>query len=347
MSTFNQLIEQHWRHPYWWLTLILLPLSWLFALVVFLRGLFFKYRLFSRKKLPIPVIIIGNINVGGVGKTPILMYLATQLTNKGIKVGIISRGYGRKNTETLLVNQNGDSTRYGDEPLMIAQKTNVPVAVSTSRYEAGMLLLQNHPDLEFIFSDDGLQHYGLDRDKEILVVSEKLGFGNCHLLPQGPLRESIRRLKHVDAIICTDPQKLENKLLNSILTQSKKPLFYSTLKIEEAYQLSNPKNKCIVSQLGKQYQNIAALTGIGAPQKFYDTLSAQSLEPKAFFSFPDHHHFCFENIPQNFDLIITTQKDATKLKKLSAANIWVLPITVEINPNLADWLIESFRNKLD
>lgn len=345
MSGLNNLIERHWQHPYWWLSILLLPLSFVFSLIIFLRSFLFRAKILAIKNLPIPVVIVGNINVGGVGKTPILITLATQLTQKNLKVGIVSRGYGRKNKQTLLVDPKGDSSIYGDEPLMIAQKTGVPIAVSTSRYEAGLLLLKNHPDLSLILSDDGLQHYALARDIELLVVNQKLGLGNGYLLPQGPLRESPSRLKKVSAIICTDRHNNKNPSLDQVIHMANKPLFSSQLFVEEAYRLDIPEQTAPLSQLAEKYHDIAALAGIGVPQKFYDTLQTHGVKPKAFFSFPDHHDYREEDLPKDFDIIITTQKDATKLQAFGLKNLWVLPISVEIEPNLTDWLIRALENK--
>ncbi len=342
MSVVSRLIQRHWQKPRWWLSLLLLPLSWLFAVVVGLRRFLYQKKIRPSQKLAVPVVIVGNINVGGVGKTPVLMSLIHQLTQRSIKVGVMSRGYGRTSRGTLLVHPEGSAGEYGDEPLMIAQKTGVPVAVSGSRYEAGMCLLQTHPDLDIILSDDGLQHYALQRDIELVVVSQKLKFGNGSLLPQGPLREPISRLHTANALVLTDGQVAEQPELLEPLKTSQLPVFDCTLTPAHFYPLNQPRQQQPATAF-TQNNNIVALAGIGAPQKFFDTLHSLGIIPKHYLSFPDHHDYYRDDIPDGFDFILTTEKDAVKLRTFDLANVWIVPVDATIKPDLGDWLIRQLQ----
>ncbi len=338
MSLISQKIQQHWQIPCWWLSIILCPLSWIFGLIALLRRFAYQHHIFKSQNLPVPVVIIGNIYVGGTGKTPVLIELANQLDKFGIKTGIVSRGYGRQNQETLIVDPNGSAKQYGDEPLMIAQQTKAPVAVSRSRFEAGQLLLQHYPDTQLIISDDGLQHYALDRQLEIAVINQKIGLGNTNLLPNGPLREPASRLNNVQALIITDAP--DKKLPQGVTPSSNANIFYSSIKPQRFYSLHAPDQQQPAEYFSR-FPRIAAMAGIGQPEKFLTTLHELNIHPSEFFPFPDHHHYQTSDIPKDFDVILTTQKDAVKLQSITSDNIWVLPVSVTIEPDFSSWVKTS------
>jgi len=182
---------------YW----LLIPFSIIYCLVVFIRKTMYRLGVFKSWRAPVPVIIVGNLSVGGNGKTPVVVYLVEQLLAKGYRVGVVSRGYGGKSSSyPVIVTKETSASIVGDEPVLVYQRTGVPFAVAPKRSDAVKALLANHP-IDIIITDDGLQHYSLERDIEIVVVDGKRGFGNGWYLPAGPMRESRSRLNNVDYLI--------------------------------------------------------------------------------------------------------------------------------------------------
>lgn len=180
---------------------MLLPLSWLFALLTLLRRLAYQKNWLKSHALPVPVIIVGNIHVGGSGKTPVVIWLVQQLKQQGYHPAVISRGYGGTAKLATAVNAISDPKVVGDEPVLIANRCDCPMWVGADRVNVGLELLKAHPDCDVIISDDGLQHYRLKRDVEIAVIDAENYLNNANLLPAGSLRESIDRLNTVDAVI--------------------------------------------------------------------------------------------------------------------------------------------------
>lgn len=195
------MIEKIWsgESPLWRL---LLPLSWLYGLVSGAIRLCYKLKLKRAWRAPVPVVVVGNLTAGGNGKTPVVVWLVEQLQQRGIRVGVVSRGYGGKaESYPLLLSADTTTAQAGDEPVLIYQRTGAPVAVSPVRSDAVKAILAQHPDVQIIVTDDGLQHYRLARDVEIVVVDGVRRFGNGWWLPAGPMRERAGRLKSVDAVI--------------------------------------------------------------------------------------------------------------------------------------------------
>ena len=335
MKKLEQMLLRQWQKP-GCLSLVLLPLSILFALISSYRRQAYEAGWLKIQKLPVPVVIIGNINVGGTGKTPILIALANDLKNAGIHVGIISRGYRRSSTETLIVRTGDKTEQYGDEPVLIAQKTGLPVAVSSNRYQAGIRLMQHDPEIELILSDDGLQHYALGRDLELVTVNTQYEFGNRGLLPYGPLREPVSRIARADALIFTNAPKADwHPTLPD--THASHTVFISQLKTAEFYQLSQPQHKKTAADLAKQ-EAVTALTGIANPQNFFSTLEQMGIHPQKCIAFPDHYSYQPEDIPADCGTILLTEKDAVKIQPFASDNMWVLPVNATINPDLSEWV---------
>ncbi|MEQ1667652.1 MAG: tetraacyldisaccharide 4'-kinase, partial [Sulfuriferula sp.] len=180
---------------------LLIPLSWLFFSITALRRLAYRLHLLTTHQLPVPVIVVGNISVGGTGKTPLVIYLAQQLQQRGWRVGIISRGYGGTASTPTAVTPDSNPLVVGDEPLLIARRTQCHLWIGRDRPAAARALLAAHPEVNVIISDDGLQHYALARTLNIAVIDGARGFGNARLLPAGPLRESVSRLSSMNAIV--------------------------------------------------------------------------------------------------------------------------------------------------
>jgi tetraacyldisaccharide 4'-kinase len=282
------------------------------------------------QRLPVPVVVIGNITVGGVGKTPLVIYLAQALRSRGYVPGIISRGYGGAG-ETLEVFVDSDPRTTGDEPLLIRRRSGCPVVVGRDRFAAGKLLLSLHPELDLVLSDDGLQHYRLARDIEMAVM-DSTSLMNRWLLPAGPLREPLSRLNEMDALVGngTDASSISGV-----------PFFRMTTRAGIFYRADDPD--CRLAGADFSGQRLHAVAGIGRPQRFFDTLLAMGMEftPHAF---PDHHIYRAEDLCLDGDVILTTEKDAVKLEALRLAlPVWVLPLEITVEPDLAVFIVEKLN----
>ena len=331
--------EQFWMTV--WLSrgfiaVLLYPLSLLFRLIVAIRKFCYRIGISKTTKLPVPVIVVGNIFVGGTGKTPFVIWLAQTLRNAGFTPGIISRGYGAKNSLPQLVDtQTAQASDVGDEPLLIALRTQCPLAVCRNRVAAGRFLLDKHPHVNIIISDDGLQHYALARDMEILLFDGR-GAGNQWMLPAGPLREPPSRRGDF-TVINGHNYPAPN---NPIYTDN---MFLMQLKTITAEQLTCRSNKKALSDIrGK----ITAAAGIGNPARFFASLKSQHL---SFDELPLPDHFSFAENPFKditSETILITEKDAVKCAQLtelmSDPRIWVVPAVVEIDNNvLANKIVEK------
>lgn len=313
---------------------LFLPFALLFGAISSARRWLFMMGWKSSLKLPVPVIVIGNLTAGGAGKTPLTIALAQSLVQKGWKVGIVSRGYGGKNSSPLAVEVDANPAQTGDEPILLRRASGVPVFVCRDRFAAGKALLAQHPDINLILCDDGLQHYRLARDLELCVVDGARGFGNRLLLPAGPLREPVYRLNRVDAVV-----------MNGAGRAPEHPhVFQMQLQPGEFYRLDAPEQRCSVSELVGH--PLTAVCGIGNPQRFFRTLRDLGLEFTEQ-AMPDHHVFSAADLPAQ-GLVIVTEKDAVKLAHLPEcrgnARILVLPVSATISPDLADWITERLHH---
>ena len=324
-------IEQHWQR-FTPVSALLTPLSALFGGIAALRRQAFKLGLSRQHDLPVPVVVVGNISVGGTGKTPLTIQLARRLCQLGYHPGIISRGYGGSATEPTVVYPDSNPDQVGDEPVLIARHTALPVVVCRDRAAAGHALLKAHPECNLLLCDDGLQHYPLARDVEIAVVDGARGFGNGLLLPAGPLREPQSRLQQVDAIVL-------NGFGQPTLPQ--RPVFQMHLTGGECYRLSAPHETRPASDfIG---HNVIAVAGIGHPERFFMQLRGVGLQPRCY-AFPDHHQFTPEELAfPGCDFVLLTEKDAVKCAGFKDDRIWVFPVSAEIEPDLAQFVVEKLR----
>lgn len=298
---------------------LLLPLSWLFALLAALRRALYRYGVFSSTRLPVPVIVVGNISVGGVGKTPLVVYLAEQLRAAGYYPGILSRGYGGQQTGEVA--PDSDPIQVGDEPVLIAQRSACPVWVHPLRAESGRALLQAYPQTDVLICDDGLQHYAVQRDIEIAVVQRPSGLGNGRLLPAGPLRELLSRLQHVDVIV-------ETGQLPS--APVKQPCFQQLLHAGQWTAVSDFSSQATLQT--QNQQPLLAIAGIGHPHRFFDSLSAMGLvfETRVF---ADHYAYTEQDFRDaSGKTILMTEKDAVKCRHLGLRDAWFLPVSAEVVP---------------
>ncbi len=325
--------EYFWMHI--WLgrsilAILLYPLSLLFRGITTLRQFAYQSGLLKSTKLPVPVIVVGNIFVGGTGKTPIVIWLVQILRDAGFTPGVISRGYGSSNKQPQSVDPcSSQATDVGDEPLLIAIRTQCPLVVCRKRVAAAQYLLAEHPETDIIISDDGLQHYALARDIEILVFDGR-GAGNQWMLPAGPLREPPSRRGDF-TIINGHNYPAPN---NPIYTDS---MFLMQLKIITAEQLADRSNVKMLSDIkGK----ITVAAGIGNPARFFASLKEQ-LPDFEEMPLPDHYSFA-ENPFRNTasETILITEKDAVKCAQhpelMADHRIWVVPATVEIDNHLLE-----------
>ena len=302
-------IDKLWygNHPLKWM---LLPISWGYRLIVGVRRWYLQR--FCQVRYSVPLIVVGNLTVGGVGKTPLVIALAQQMQQKGLKVGIVSRGYGAKIKDyPYEIQLNDVAELVGDEPLMIARKTNCPVVISPVRTNAVDYLLEKH-QVQIIISDDGLQHYRMGRTIEIAVIDGTRGLGNGLCLPAGPLRESESRLKQVDFVIANGGVWGEAYRMNLV------PGEITKLSTQETVS-----SNFIVG-------SIAAVAAIGNPQRFYSTLSQLGIEFTAY-SYPDHYQFKSNDLNYEESSIIMTEKDAVKCFSFSSDKMYYLPVEAQLD----------------
>ena len=328
------------NHP---LKYLLLPLTLLFFISVKLRAYLFKLKLISKQTSKTPVIVIGNISVGGTGKTPFIMCLAMQLKQAGIKVAIVSRGYGRKGTQKIAfldATKNtpitkGSTLEHGDEPVLIFTKTQTSVVIASKRADA-CAFVDQHCDADVILSDDGMQHYQMARAKEWCLLDQQRGFGNKCLLPAGPLREPMSRLNTVDAVI------QQNN--NNAFAEGDKAFY---LALSNAYLLSNPKQTQALNAF--KNKDCIAMAGIANPSRFFNALSEQGLTITGH-AVADHYDFSQSDFEQwdSAKIIFITEKDAIKCSQFDLPNVWVVPVNVLLSPALEQTiahLIEDIQHK--
>ncbi|MBK7357012.1 tetraacyldisaccharide 4'-kinase [Propionivibrio sp.] len=320
----------------------LLPLSWLFRLMVWVRYALYRCGVLRSYRLPVPVIVVGNLTVGGSGKTPLVLWLVDRLRELGWRPGIVSRGYGGAAAGVQSVGVASDVAVVGDEPLLLARRAGVPVSTGRDRVAAGQALLAGHPECNVIVSDDGLQHYRLQRAVEIAVFDGR-GPGNSRLLPVGPLREPLRRLSRVTAVVWNSAPPGQGKEAGSDL-----PKFEMRLVGQRFHSLLDARRFCAAEDLhGKR---LFAMAGIGDPNRFFAHLKALGLEFEAH-AFPDHHEYKAADLAfAREGVLLMTEKDAVKCAALASGVAWVLPVEAQIvsassGPTLLDIILEKLDGR--
>lgn len=321
----RNLVEQWYspRAPLW-----LLPLSWLFSLLVRLRRLAYRSGVFRSERLPVPVIVIGNISVGGAGKTPLVVWLVKQLQLAGYRPGIITRGYGGQAQQwPQQVTPESDPVMVGDEPVLLAQRCGCHIVAAPDRVAAARALLQNSA-CDIVISDDGLQHYRLQRDVEIVVVDGARRFGNGHLLPAGPLREPLSRLQQVDHVVANGAaQSGEVKM---------------QLVPGRLISLSDDNRSAALAEF--HGQQVHAVAGIGNPGRFFELLKNSGLSVIEH-PFPDHHGFAAGDLSFGDDLpVLMTEKDAVKCRPYADGRMWYLPVEAQLDESFARSLMQRIKN---
>ena len=306
----------------------MVPLGLVYRSISQFRRFLYFAGVLKRHNLPVPVIVVGNITVGGTGKTPLIIWLAQWLKANGFKPGIISRGYGgRAETWPQRVAPDSDVKRVGDEALVIAKHAGCPIAVGPVRVEAAESLLK-HEHCDVILSDDGLQHYAMARDIEIAVVDGERLFGNGRCLPAGPLREPRDRISKVDFVVVNGPRTEAGQFSMHLDGHSAVNLVSGEVKPLPAFAMT----RC------------HAVAGIGNPGRFFKLLEAAGITFKAH-TFPDHYAFQADDIAFNAEPVLMTEKDAVKCTAFATNTHWYVPVGATVEPGFADQLLYLLREK--
>jgi tetraacyldisaccharide 4'-kinase len=293
----------------------LLPLTWIYCAVVGVRRLAYRWKVLRTQRLPIPVIVVGNVTVGGTGKTPLIAWLAEFLRIQGYRPGLVARGYGGAARHwPQQVRADSDPRTVGDEPVLLTRLTGCPMAVAPDRVAAARALLE-HSDCDVILSDDGLQHYALGRDIEIAVIDGVRRFGNRWCLPAGPLREPVSRLASVDLVV-------SNGLAGS-------NEFAMAVQVADAVNLVTGERRRLDTFRG---QRIPAIAGIGRPERFFEALRREGLDIEAH-AFPDHHAYRFEDLAFADGALLMTEKDAVKCRRFAQAQYWAVTTRTVLPPD--------------
>lgn len=309
------------------LAALLLPLSGLFCLLVQLRRSAYRAGLLASARLDARVIVVGNITVGGTGKTPLVLALTRCLRDAGYRVGILSRGYrGRARDWPLPVTPSSDPAQVGDEAVLLARNSGVAVYAGADRVAAGRALLAASP-CEVLICDDGLQHYALSRDLEIAVVDASRGHGNGHCLPAGPLREPVSRLRTVDALVYQG--------------EAAPGAFGMRLQAGSAARLGDPADTRPLAAF--RGERVHAVAGIGHPQRFFSALRAAGLDIEEH-RFPDHHAFRPADLAfADRRAVLMTGKDAVKCAGFAPAHWWSVAVEAHLDAALVAWLLDSLK----
>lgn len=327
--------------PFWyqrlrWWAWLLYPFAFLFWTINSIRYWLFKSGILKRYKSTLPVIVVGNISVGGNGKTPFVIWLCTLLIKKGYKPGIVSRGYGGKSKQyPLLVEHGVTGSQAGDEPVMIFKRLGIPIVVDPVRSQAVKYLAQKC-DVDIIITDDGLQHYALQRDIEIVIIDGKRRFGNEKIMPMGPLRERLSRLNRVDYIISNGQSNLPLADENKLNTQEVTMLLVA----EKCERVDGHHGELNATE------PVNACAGIGYPQRFFDSLKDQQFNLENTQSFPDHHAFIESDLEEfgNSLPLLMTEKDAIKCKNFAKVNWWYMPISAQLPPEFEKKLLTKIKD---
>jgi tetraacyldisaccharide 4'-kinase len=340
-----RLIEKVWfeKHPAkFYLVPLLLPLTGLFWLLSRFRKLFYKLNIKRTQAVDCPIVVVGNIGIGGNGKTPVVIYLVEQLKAQGVKVGVISRGYGSKaETYPYVLTDASIAAESGDEPLLIYRRCKVPVAVGVNRVAAANRLISQ--GCQIIISDDGLQHYALARDYEICVIDSERLFGNGLLLPSGPLREGISRLNSVDHVIFNG--KLDDVSINTVNIMTP----YQTMILRGLRVCNLLSGEYIdLSTFVNQHKTVEAIAGIGNPNRFFNYLLELGFTLRQQQSFDDHQAYYADEL-KNFTTdtpLLMTEKDAVKCYTFGEKNWWYLPVDAEFTGNDNNKLVADIMQLL-
>jgi tetraacyldisaccharide 4'-kinase len=337
-----------------WAEILLRPVEAAFSAAVRLRAALYAAGLKRRVVLPVPVIVVGNITVGGTGKTPLLIWLCARLAERGYSPGIVSRGYGGRSAAwPRRVEPGADPREVGDEPVLIAERTGAPVAVGPDRVAAAELLLsvpgtsaRSPPEasasflpeargVDVLLSDDGLQHYRLARTVEIAVVDGKRGLGNGRCLPAGPLREPAARLERVDAIVVNGGDGAGVEL------PSESRVFKTGLEPNGVYRLRGER-RVLADFAGRR---VHAVAGIGHPERFFEMLERHGLDVVRH-PLPDHAEIRLADLDYGGEPVLVTEKDAVKCRTFAGEHVWCVAVDLCFDPGEGEALVDLSIDRL-
>ena len=322
MGAVAKLLLRSWYTPTW-VTPLFIPVSVLYRAFMAVRGLLYQSGVFKIQDFDVPIIVVGNLTVGGTGKTPLLIHLSKELMAHGFKPGVVSRGYGTKGPYPVQVTSNTDVLRSGDEPLLIARSLDVPVVVDPDRVNAVREILKTG-SVDIVLSDDGLQHTRLGRQLEIVVIDGKRGLGNGLLLPAGPLRELPKRLNTVNVVVRHGgtPKPGESSLETSL---------------GAVVNINDGRESTLASFEGKQ---CVVITAIANPDRFFQQLSDEGLQFECV-EFSDHYYFSFKDLKryQN-STVLMTEKDAVKCQVLAGPDWWQVGQNVRTGGQVVETVLQ-------
>ena len=351
MRSIHEILNRQYYKKSSWI-LILLPLSFIYFLIIYFRIWAYRIGIFKSIKMDVPVVVIGNITIGGTGKTPLVIWLLERLIKKGMKPGLICSGYNSNAKSPKEVLLDSKVSNVGDEALMIKLRfkknynKDIPIFVGKRKVHVGQALLESYPNVNILISDDGLQHYELERDFEIVVVDEARQFGNKFLIPAGPLRESVSKINEVDALVLNGHLNASEKYDSMIEKKNKnineglafKMTYYGDVLVN-CFNRDQIFNLDILAK-----KNLVAITGIGNPERFFNQLIAAKIPFIDTKIFNDHHVFTKSDFKIYSDMnIIMTEKDAVKCKKFVNINYWYLPIYVDLDEKLFKKMVKKLR----
>lgn len=327
----------NWLHRVWYEGAasyrLLLPLTGIYWLLVVVRRFLYEFGILGTRRAVAPVIVVGNITAGGTGKTPVTLWLAQELRERGFAPGIVSRGYGgSKSSSSMRVDPASDPAVVGDEPVLLAKRSGCPVVVDADRFRAAEMLVADGANV--IIADDGLQHYRLARTYEICVIDGARGLGNRYLLPAGPLRETIARLNEVDQLLLNGALRVPDAEL-SVVEQN---ALVFELVASEVRRLNGSLTRPIGRFAGTTVHGVA---GIGNPQRFFELLRAHGMQVIEH-AFPDHAAISRRALKFGDDFeILMTEKDAVKLGTNVADKLWTVPVELQMDPlESGPWLAQ-------
>ena len=330
----SEFVSKSWYQGAYWLYL-LWPLSLLYCVVTYLRKYLYRYRVFKSYRAKVPVVVVGNITIGGTGKSPLVAHLVKSLKEIGLKPGVVSRGYGanilpNEVREVLIVSLACDG---GDEPLVLKLNGDCPIFVSPTRSLAVQAL--EAKGCNIIITDDGLQHYALERDIEVCVFDGQRKWGNGYLLPMGPMRESLSRVHNTDFVVMNGADWLEQ-------IQPKEAAFRMDLDIGDLHALNDHETLAVTALKGIK---VDAIAGIGNPTRFFNTLAGEGLLVESH-GFNDHHAYSLSDVSFNTGRpLLMTEKDAVKCRRLNLKEAWYLPVSAKLSGDLAAHIVTALKSK--
>ena len=325
MGAVAKLLLRSWYAPTW-VTPLLIPVSFLYRAFMAVRRLLYQSGVFRVQEFDVPIIVVGNLTVGGTGKTPLLIHLSKELLAHGFKPGVVSRGYGAKGTYPVRVTPTTEVLHSGDEPLLIARSLDVPVVVDPDRVNAVSEVLKTGP-IDIVLSDDGLQHTRLGRQLEIVIIDGKRGLGNGFLLPAGPLRESPKRLNSVNVVVRHGgvPKSSESSMETSL---------------GAVVNINDGRESTLVSFVEKE---CVVLTAIANPDRFFQQLSDEGLQFERV-EYSDHHYFSFEDLQRYQNkTVLMTEKDAVKCQNFAGPDWWQVGQEVRTGGQVVELVLQAAR----